>query len=71
MGDEILLVEDNPADVEFTLRALRTHNLDHKVVVARDGAEALDVMLGRTGAGGRRLVPAAALRPALSRDRRG
>ena len=39
---EILLVEDNPNDVELTLRALRKQNLDNKVFVVRDGAEALD-----------------------------
>ena len=39
---EILLVEDNPNDVELTLRALRKQNLDTKVFVVRDGAEALD-----------------------------
>ena len=38
---EILLVEDNPADVELTLHALRKHNLANKVHVARDGEEAL------------------------------
>jgi len=39
---EILLVEDNPNDVELALRALRKQNLDSKVYVVRDGAEALD-----------------------------
>src|SRR5437879_2639800 len=39
---EILLVEDNPNDVELTLRALRKQNLEGKVFVVRDGAEALD-----------------------------
>ncbi len=39
---EILLVEDNPNDVELTLRALKRHNLANKVHVAKDGAEALD-----------------------------
>lgn len=38
---EILLVEDNPADHELTLRALRLHNLANAVTVAEDGAEAL------------------------------
>jgi two-component system response regulator len=41
---EILLVEDNPSDVELTLRALRRNNLANQVHVARDGAEALDFM---------------------------
>jgi len=39
---EILLVEDNPNDVELTLRALNRHNLANKVFVVKDGAEALD-----------------------------
>lgn len=39
---EILLVEDNPTDVELTLRALRKHNLANNVHVVTDGAEALD-----------------------------
>ncbi len=39
---EILLVEDNPNDVELTLRALKKHNLANSVHVAKDGAEALD-----------------------------
>lgn len=39
---EILLVEDNPNDVELTLRALKKNNLANRVVVVKDGAEALD-----------------------------
>ncbi len=39
---EILLVEDNPHDVELTLRALKKHNLANHVHIARDGAEALE-----------------------------
>jgi len=39
---EILLVEDNPNDVELTLRALQKQNLASKVFVVRDGVEALD-----------------------------
>lgn len=39
---EILLVEDDPNDVELTLRAFRARNLANQVFVARDGAEALD-----------------------------
>src|SRR5262245_58970454 len=41
---EILLVEDEPSDVELTLLALRKHNLANKVHVARDGEEALDFL---------------------------
>ena len=45
----ILLVEDNPDDEALTLRALRSSNLANKVVVARDGIEALDYLFA-TGA---------------------
>lgn len=38
----ILLVEDNPADVELTLRAFKRRKLANPVAVARDGEEALD-----------------------------
>jgi two-component system, response regulator len=39
---EILLVEDNPADAELAMRALRKRNLANNLVWVRDGAEALD-----------------------------
>ena len=44
----ILLVEDNPDDEMLTLRAMRKHNIGNEVIVARDGAEALDYIF-RTG----------------------
>lgn len=40
----ILLVEDNPNDVELTLNALSEYNLANDVEVARDGEEALDYL---------------------------
>ena len=43
----ILLAEDSPHDVELTLAALEEHNLANDVVVARDGAEALDYLYQR------------------------
>jgi two-component system, response regulator len=43
----ILLVEDNERDVELTLSALEENNLANEVVVARDGAEALDYLYHR------------------------
>jgi two-component system, response regulator len=49
----ILLVEDNPDDELLTLRALRKNNVLNKVVVARDGVEALDYLFGTGGYSGR------------------
>src|SRR4051812_44676140 len=43
----ILLVEDNERDIELTLAALEENNLANEVVVARDGAEALDYLNAR------------------------
>ena len=44
---EILLVEDNPADVEMTLHVLRREKLANHIEVARDGEEALDFLFCR------------------------
>ncbi len=44
---EILLVEDNPEDVELTLHALRQEKLANSIQVARDGEEALDFLFCR------------------------
>ena len=43
---EILLVEDDPNDVELTLHALKQHNLANRIEVVRDGAEALEFLFG-------------------------
>jgi DNA-binding response OmpR family regulator len=49
----ILLVEDDPKDVELTMTALEEYNLANEVVVARDGAEALDYLYCRGEFAGR------------------
>lgn len=47
---EILLVEDNAADLELALRALARHKIANRIQIARDGAEALDCIFGSGGA---------------------
>jgi two-component system response regulator len=50
MNDKtILLVEDNPDDVALTRRALDKHKLANRLVIARDGVEALDYLLDEAG----------------------
>ncbi len=44
---KILLVEDNPDDVDLTLRALQKNNIMNEVIVVNDGAEAMDFLLCR------------------------
>lgn len=46
MSAKILLVEDNPDDVILTMRAFKRHNLGNDIVVATDGADALDYLFG-------------------------
>ena len=42
---DILLVEDNPNDAELTMRALKRANVDAHLIIARDGAEALEILI--------------------------
>ena|SRR2546427_6654999 len=50
MNDKVvLIVEDSPHDEELMLRALRKNNIKNEVVIARDGADALDYLFA-TGA---------------------
>jgi two-component system, response regulator len=59
----ILLVEDNPSDVDLTKRAFEKKNLVNTLVVARDGQEALDYLFGAGAYAGRDVadVPACIL----------
>jgi two-component system, response regulator len=52
---EILLVEDNPNDVELTLRALKKHNITNKMHVVKDGAEALEYIFANGAYAHRRI----------------
>jgi two-component system response regulator len=55
MDKVILLVEDNPDDEALTLRALKKNNIKNEVVVAHDGAEALDYLFGTGKHAGRNM----------------
>jgi two-component system response regulator len=57
----ILLVEDNPDDELLTLRALKKNRIPNPVMVARDGAEALDYLMGTGQYAGRDLSDLPAL----------
>jgi two-component system response regulator len=52
---EILLVEDNPHDLELTLRALQRANFTDRIQVARDGVEALEFIFGEGAHAGRKI----------------
>ena len=43
---EILLVEDNPHDLELALHALQRNKLANRIHVARDGVEAIEFLFG-------------------------
>lgn len=50
---EILLVEDNPNDIELTQRALKRHKIANHIMVVRDGEEALEYIFGEGRYAGR------------------
>ena len=54
---EILLVEDNPNDVELTLHALNKNHLTNKICVVRDGEEALNFFFGGNDSDPDRKIP--------------
>lgn len=56
----ILLIEDNPDDVDLTLLAFQRNNIANEVIVAKDGEEAVEMLLGDGPASlkARRLTPA-------------
>lgn len=58
---EIVLVENDPADAELALHALRGEKLGHRIEVLRDGEEALDFMLCRGAYSNRSLLSSAPL----------
>ena len=47
----ILLIEDNPDDEALTLRALKKNNIANEIIPARDGALALELLLGKDAKG--------------------
>jgi two-component system, response regulator len=49
---EILLVEDNPNDVELALHALKKNKVSNRIQVVRDGEEALDFIFGKDSSSG-------------------
>src|SRR5512135_3050201 len=44
---EIVIVEDNPSDAELLMRVFRKHNVANKIVLLKDGAEAIDFFFGQ------------------------
>jgi len=60
ISNPILLVEDNPDDVELTIRALRRNEVENEILVAEDGQKALEI-LGIAEQGGALIDPLPAL----------
>jgi CheY-like chemotaxis protein len=57
----ILLVEDNASDVDLTIRAFERAKIQAKLIVAEDGQQALDILLGNVQQNGGRDLPALVL----------
>lgn len=55
---ELLLVEDNPNDIELTQRALKRHKIANRLMVVRDGEEALEYVFGEGRYAGRDIAAA-------------
>ncbi len=53
---EMILVDDNPDEVELALRALKNKHLDKRVLVLHDGAKVLDYLFEKTSEGNRNLA---------------
>lgn len=53
----ILLVEDNPDDIELTLHAFKRNQIPIKIQIARDGVEALEYIFGSSSSLGPRSIP--------------
>jgi len=53
---ELLIVEDNPQDLELALRALKKGNITNRIEVARDGAEALEFLFCRGAHASRKIT---------------
>jgi CheY-like chemotaxis protein len=51
----ILLVEDNPDDVELTIRAFNKNHISNKMIIANNGVEALDYLFGKGMYAGREI----------------
>jgi CheY-like chemotaxis protein len=61
MSRKILVIEDNPSDEKLTRLAFRNAGVSNEVVVARDGAEALERLLGAGGLAAHGELPAVVL----------
>jgi two-component system response regulator len=61
MSNAILLVEDAASDEKLTLRMFKKSNLQNEIVIARDGSEALDYLLGKDHAHEPKELPALVL----------